>query len=175
MSDLIITEDPSNYPVPDEGLHSAVLVDALSLGTLETPWGAKQKVSLIFELETEDENGKRFIVGKRFTRSLHEKASLRKFLQKWRGVIYTPAELSQGVNLEEFIGMSATLFLVHNDNSDTEKTYANIESILPYKDPTTGEVAYFSLKPSGEYTRVINREGYKEPEQYAETVNGHKG
>ena len=68
MSDLLIREDPSLYPVPEEGLHSAVLVDAVDLGQLETPWGPKHKVSLIFELETTDEEGRRFIVGKRFTR-----------------------------------------------------------------------------------------------------------
>ncbi len=43
MSDLIITEDPDNYPVPDEGLHSSVLVDAVNLGTLDSPWGSKKK------------------------------------------------------------------------------------------------------------------------------------
>jgi len=171
MSDLIITEDPSNYPVPDEGLHSAVLVDAVNLGTLETPWGPKEKVSLIFELQSTDEEGKPFIVGKRFTRSMNEKASLRKFLEKWRSVKFTAAELQQGVNLENLIGMSATLFIVLNETE--ERTYANIESVLPYKNKH-GDIDHFALKPSGEYTRVINREGYKEPNEYAEAVNGQQ-
>ena len=169
MSDLIITEDPSNYPVPDEGLHSAVLVDAVNLGTLETPWGPKEKVSLIFELQSTDEDGKRFIVGKRFTRSLNEKAALRKFLEKWRGMKYTPAELQQGIDLENLLGMSSTLFVVLNETE--ERTYANIESILPYKNKH-GDIDHFALKPSGEYTRVIHREGYKEPEEYADSLNG---
>ena len=169
MSDLIITEDPSNYPVPDEGLHSAVLVDAVNLGTLETPWGPKEKVSLIFELQSTDEDGRHFIVGKRFTRSLNEKAALRKFLEKWRGIKYTPAELQQGIDLGNLLGMSSTLFVVLNETE--ERTYANVESILPYKNKH-GNIDHFALQPSGEYTRVIHREGYKEPEQYAETVNG---
>lgn len=169
MEDLIIKEDPSQYPIPDEGLHNAVLLDAVSLGLLETPWGPKEKVSLIFELQSTDEDGKPFIVGKRFTRSLNEKASLRKFLEKWRGAKYSASELSEGVDLENLIGMSATLFIVHNESD--EKTFANIESVIPYKSQKTGEIAYFELKPSGDYTRVINREGYKKPEEYAETVN----
>ena len=171
MSDLIITEDPSNYPVPDEGLHSAVLVDAVNLGTLETPWGPKEKVSLIFELQSTDEDGKRFIVGKRFTRSLNEKASLRKFLEKWRGIKYTPAELQQGVDLENLLGMSATLFIVLNETE--ERIYANIESVLSYKN-RHGDIDHFALQPSGEYTRVIHREGYKEPEEFAEAVNAQQ-
>jgi len=174
MSDLIIKEDPSQYPIPDEGLHNAVLVDAVDLGQLETPWGPKHKISLIFELQSKDEDGKPFNVGKRFTRSLNEKASLRKFLEKWRGAKYSPSELSEGVDLENFIGMSATLFIVHNDSSDTERTYANIESVIPYKSQKTGEIAYFELKPSGDYTRVKDREGYQKPEEYAETVNNGK-
>ena len=169
MSDLLIREDPSLYPVPDEGLHSAVLVDAVNLGTLETPWGPKEKVSLIFELETTDEEGRRFIVGKRFTKSLNEKASLRKFLEKWRGSKYTPDELQKGVDLENLIGLNATLFIVQNETE--ERIYANIESILPYKDKK-GNVVLYDLLPSGEYIRVKEREGYKEPEQYAEAVNG---
>lgn len=169
MSDLIITEDPSNYPVPDEGLHSAVLVDAVDIGTVETPWGPKQKVSLLFELESVDESNKQFIVGKRFTRSLNEKASLRKFLEKWKGSKYTPAELQAGIDLEDLVGMSATLFIIHNETE--ERTYANIESILPYKNKN-GDVSHFALQPSGDYIRVINRPDYKEPEEYAEAVNG---
>jgi hypothetical protein len=170
MSDLIITEDPSNYPVPDEGLHAAVLVDAVDIGTVETPWGPKQKVSLIFELQDTDEDGNPFIVGKRFTKSLNEKASLRKFLEKWRAAKYTPAELQQGVDLENLIGLSATLFIVLNETE--ERTYANIESVLPYKS-ANGTPDPYGLEPSGHYTRVIHREGYKEPEEYAvESQNG---
>ena len=173
MSDLTIKEDPSLYPVPKEGLHSAVLVDAVDVGTVDTPWGAKQKVSLIFELQATDEEGRNFIVGKRFTRSLNEKSSLRKFLEKWRGVKYTPAELQEGINLENFLELNATLFIVLNEKE--ERTYANIESILPCKDPESGAVMFYDLKPSGEYTRVIEREGHKESEQYAEAVNNCHG
>jgi len=173
MSDLIIKEDASLYPTPSEGLHSAVLVDAISLGQLETPWGPKEKVSLIFELQSTDEDGRHFIVGKRFTRSLNEKASLRKFLEKWRGEKYTPAELQEGIDLENFLGLNATLFIVLNEKE--ERTYANIESVLPCKDPESGAVMFYDLKPSGEYIRVIEREGYKEPEQYAESVNNGHG
>jgi hypothetical protein len=166
---IVIKEDPSMYPVPDEGLHKAVLVDAVDLGDLETPWGPKHKVSLIFELQETSEEGDHFIVGKRFTKSLNEKAALRKFLEKWRGEKYSPSELQQGVDLENLLGLNATLFIVHNETE--ERTYANIESILPCKNDQ-GEIMLYKLKPSGNYTRVIDREGYQEPSEYAESVNG---
>ena len=168
MPDLLIREDPSLYPVPDEGLHSAVLVDAVDLGSLETPWGTKHKVSLIFELEEETEDGKRFVVGKRFTKSLNEKSALRKFLEKWLGKKLTTEELREGVNLEDLVGLNANLFIVHNDTDD--RTYANIESVLPYKDQK-GKPNPYRLKASDQYTRVIHREDYKEPEEYSAMMN----
>lgn len=45
--------------------------------------------------------------------------------------MYTPEELQLGVDLENLLDMSATLFIAHNETE--ERTYANIESILPFK------------------------------------------
>ena len=42
MSELLIREDPSLYPTPDEGLHSAVCVDAVDLGQ-QRPGGIAEK------------------------------------------------------------------------------------------------------------------------------------
>jgi len=145
---ITISEYISRNPVPDEGWYSALLVDAVDIGTIETPWGPENKVLLLFELESEDDNGNRFIVGKRFTRSYNEIAALRNFLENWRGIKYTPAEVKHGVDLENLIGMSATLYIAHNENE--ERTIVNIESIYPFKD-TNGDVDHFALKPSGDY------------------------
>jgi len=165
---LIIKEDPSEYPLCPDGLHAAVLVDAVDLGKQESPWGAKHKLSLVFETQTQDEEGKPFILVKRYTWSLHEKSNLRKDLERFRGHKLEPSELKEGVDLESYIGMSCNILVVHNEVEDG-KVYANIESVLPYKN-AKGEVAYFELKPSGNYQRVIERPEYKTPEEYA--LNG---
>lgn len=65
--------------------------------------------------------------------------------------------------------MSATLFIVHNETE--ERTYSNIESVLPFKNEQR-VVSPYEPKRSGQYTRVIDREGYQQPEEYAESVNG---
>ena len=75
------------------------------------------------------------------------------------------------VDLVEYISMNATLFITHNVTD--ERTYANVESILPHKN-SRGKPAPFEQKPSGEYVRVIERDGYLKPEEYAESVNGSK-
>jgi len=64
--------------------------------------------------------------------------------------------------------MSCNILIVQNEVEDG-KVYANIESVLPYKN-AKGEVAYFELKPSGNYQRVIERPDYKTPVEFA--LNG---
>jgi len=168
---LIIKEDPSQYPLPPEGLHVAVCVDVVDLGELETPFGRKHKLSVIWELAETDDDGAHYIVGKRYTWSLNEKSNLRKDLERWRGGRYASEQLQEGVDLEEYLGMNATLFITHNVTD--ERTYANVESILPHKN-SRGKPAPVEQKPSGEYVRVIERDGYLKPEEYAESVNGSK-
>lgn len=164
---LIIKEDPSDFPLAPDGLHSAVIVDAVDLGQQESPWGAKHKLSLVFETQLQDEEGSHYILAKRYTWSLHEKSSLRKDLERLLGKKFTSEELLSGVNLEDYIGMSCQVLVVHNETDD--RTYANIESILPYKNASS-QVAKNTIKSSGNYQRVIDRAEYKTPDEFA--LNG---
>lgn len=166
---LIIKEEKIEYPLAPDGLLDAVLVDVVDLGELDTPWGAKHKLSLVFELEDTDSEGKHYIVTKRYTWSLNEKSNLRKDLERWRGSKFTKDELESGIDMEAFIGLNATLFISHNESEEHGKTFANIETILPRK--KNNKVVFYDLKPSGDYTRVVERENYKEPKEYAEMVN----
>jgi len=43
--------------------------------------------------------------------------------------------------------------------------------VLPYKQ-ANGTPDPYDLEPSAQYTRIIHREGYKEPQEYAESING---
>tara|TARA_R110002096_G_scaffold97694_7_gene217682 strand:- start:2334 stop:2840 length:507 start_codon:yes stop_codon:yes gene_type:complete len=165
---LIVKDEEKEFPLCHDGLHSAVLVDAVDLGHQESKFGTKHKLSLVFETQLQDEEGNHFILAKRYTWSLHEKSNLRKDLERFRGHKLEASELKEGVDLEAYIGMSCNILVVHNEVEDG-KVYANIESVLPYKD-SKNQVAYFELKPSGNYQRVIEREGYKTPEEFA--LNG---
>ena len=171
MSDLIIKEEKTEFPLAPDGLQDAVLVDVVDLGILSTKFGDKHKLSLVFELEEQDSEGKHYVLIKRYTRSLNEKSNLRKDLERWRGSKFTKDELENGVNMEaEFIGLNATLFISHHFSQDHDKTFANIETILPRK--KANKMIYYDQTPSGEYTRVKDREGYKKPAEFAESVNG---
>ena len=167
---LIIKEEKIEYPLAPDGLLDALLVDVVDLGELDTPWGPKHKLSLVSELEDTDSEGKHFIVTKRYTWSLNEKSNLRKDLERWRGSKFSGDELESGVDMEAFIGLNATLFISHNESEEHGKTFANIETILPRK--KNNKVVFYDLKASGDYTRVVERENYKEPEEYAAEMNG---
>jgi len=170
MPPLIIKDEPSEYPLCPDGLHAAILVDAVDLGKQESPWGAKHKLSLVFETQLTDEDDKPFIIVKRYTWSLHEKSNLRKDLERFRGHKLDLNELKEGVDLEAYIGMSCNILVVHNEVEDG-KIYANIESVLPYKN-AKGKLSYFELAPSGTYQRVIERDNYLQPEEFAMAKNG---
>jgi hypothetical protein len=162
---LIITENPEEYPLCPDGLHSASIVDCVDLGQQESKFGVRHKLSIVFETQILDDDGKPFILVKRYTWSLHEKSNLRKDLERFRGQKFTHEELMDGVDLESYIGMSCNILIVHNEVEDG-KVYANIESVLPYKN-ANGQVEYFAITSSGNYQRVIERADYKTPEEFA--------
>ena len=95
---IMVRDNRAFTPTP-EGLHQAVCVDVVDLGLVDGPWGAKPTVELRWELDlANEETGRPFLVSKRYTLSLNEKATLRQHLQAWRGRAFTPPELEGFVN-----------------------------------------------------------------------------
>ena len=167
---LIVKDEEKEFPLCPDGLHAAILVDAVDLGKQESKFGTKHKLSLVFETQLTDEDDKPYILAKRYTWSLHEKSNLRKDLERFRGHKLEASELKEGVDLEAYIGMSCNILVVHNEVEDG-KIYANIESVLPFKN-SRGLVAYNELTPSGNYQRVVDRDSYLQPEEFAMTKIG---
>ena len=98
------------------------------LGTLKTA----NKVQLTWELPTElkvfkEENGEQpYVLSKDFTLSMHEKSSLRKWLEAWRGKNFTVAE-SEAFDITNLVGKACMLNVIHTTKND--KTYANISGV----------------------------------------------
>lgn len=134
MADQVVAKAASegSYTPAPEGQYNAVCVDVIDMGLVTTTgtWGTKTqpKVALVFQIdEVDPDTGKRFEVAERFTVSMHEKATLRKFLSQWRGKSYSEAEAANGVPLDKLEGQPAVITVEHRVNGD--KTYANILSI----------------------------------------------
>lgn len=127
----IIAREPEgkNFTPAPEGIHVACCCDVVDLGLSDQGYGEKHYVEVRFQLEDADETGRRFMVRRRYTLSLGEKATLRKDLETWRGRKFSREELA-GFDLERLIGVPAQVQVVHK-LSDQGKTFANISAVIP--------------------------------------------
>jgi hypothetical protein len=139
-------------PAP-EGLHRAVCCDIVELGLQDTPWGKKRKIEIRWQIDEMMENGKPFLVTKRYGASLHPKANLRIDLESWRGRPFTDKE-AEDFDLEVLLGVNAQLNIIHNKTEAA--TWANVKAIVP------GSKGVAPLEVS-DYIRVCKREGYEPP------------
>src|SRR5262245_33952889 len=122
----------SKYTPPAEGLYGAVCCDVEALGEERNQFSGRmeEKVRISHQLdETNPETGKPYIVSRKYTNSLHEKATLRKHLESWRGRKFTDAELA-GFDLERLIGAPSQIQIVHELGQD-QKVYGVIQAIVP--------------------------------------------
>lgn len=117
-------------PAP-AGVHAAVCVDIVDLGELEVTYGGKtkrqHKIKIVWQIEELRDDGKQFLLQKRYTLSLHEKAGLRKDLESWRGRQFTEEEL-RGFDVEVLLGKECMLSVFHNFKDGS--TYANVNAIM---------------------------------------------
>jgi hypothetical protein len=119
-------------PVPD-GTHLGICYRVIDLGTQSTTFNgeAKQahKVLLTWELPQElMDDGRPYMISQSYTWSMHEKATLRKSLEAWRGMAFTERDFGpNGFDIKNVLGKACTLSVVHT--SKNGNTYANISSI----------------------------------------------
>src|SRR5690242_4836503 len=116
------TESKSFTPAP-EGTHQAVCVDVIDKGMLPNKFkeGTLQhKIDVAWQINELRDDGKRYLVYKRYTLSLNEKANLRKDLESWRGKGFTRDE-EMGFDVEKLIGANCLINVTHRTVAD--KTY----------------------------------------------------
>jgi hypothetical protein len=160
---------PSNggdFTPSPAGTHLAICYRVLDLGTQDGTWEGKptQKHQVMIGWELCDErmeDGRPFTVGKRYTFSSSEKATLRKDLEAWRGRAFSDAELTggppDGFHIRKIIGVPCLLTVIHEVGRDG-RTRARISSVTKIM---KGQAAprmvnppqYLSLAP-GEFDRA---------------------
>jgi hypothetical protein len=132
---ITATSTPSNSIEPIEpGTYAARCYSMVHIGTNEEEiQGTKKtlnKVRMTFELPTElfvfkEENGEQpRVISKEFTLSMHEKSTLRPFLQAWRGQDFTEEE-AQSFDVLKLLGVPCLLTII-NKTSGKGKNYATI-------------------------------------------------
>ena len=130
---VMVKETGGDYEHPPVGMQNAICCRVFDLGQQPGFQGKVQhKVLIMWELEERKQKGewagKRFLVSRRYTASLNEKATLRKDLESWRSKGFTADELD-GFDLEVVVGKGCTLNLVENENNG--RTYINVAAVLP--------------------------------------------
>jgi hypothetical protein len=123
----------SSYAPLEAGTYPARCVGVIDLGVQHSDYTGKdsERVRIIWELPTEttevDGVAKPRWMSKPYTASLHEKASLRKDLDSWRGKPFTPEELA-GFSLRNIVNAPCLLTIVHQTGTNGN-TYAKVGAI----------------------------------------------
>jgi hypothetical protein len=106
MAIIATAGDSKLYTPAPVGAHQAVCVDVIDKGIVEVTYAGKtkkqHKISLAWQIDETRDDGKRFLVYKRYTLSLNEKATLRKDLESWRGKAFTRDE-EMGFDVEQVL------------------------------------------------------------------------
>ena len=133
VPDAVIVKESAGYEIPPEGIHQAVCCDIINLGEIETKFGKKQQVAIVFQLECDGgfkrTDGSRFEISRRFNPTLTN-SSLKKFLEQWRGRAFTKEELDGGFDLAKLHKANAQIQVIHAPGE--KGTFANIASIQPH-------------------------------------------
>lgn len=105
-----------NYTPPPVGTHSAICIAFIDLGTQKGEYmgEAKHRREVIIQWELPMEmmpDGRPFVVSKRYTWSMSEKATLRKHLAAWRGKDFTDEDFGgeKPFDTKNILGAACTL------------------------------------------------------------------
>ena len=183
-----------NFQLTPAGNHVAICYRFIDLGTQLVEWKGTQKTQrkvlisweLPNELMTEGEAaGRPFSIGKKYTWSMHEKATLRHDLESWRNRSFVDDDFAgpNRFNVKNIIGKPCMLSVVHE--SKDGNTYANINSIASMPKGITAPAhinppVYFSLMPEFFDNATLDglsdklKEIIKGSPEYKEIVDGVK-
>lgn len=129
---LVAKQTGSDRVPAPAGTHLAICYALFDLGTQTDTFSGRttvaKKVRIVWELCHEKlQDGKPFSVGVFYTNSLHEKATMRKHLEAWRGRAFSPEEL-KGFNLGNILGKPCMLNIAHKEKDG--KVYENVTAIM---------------------------------------------
>lgn len=154
-----------SYAPPPPGTHPAVCYRFIDLGTQRSTFNGEaktaRKVMLSWEItdpEIRMEDDQPFTISSRYTWSMHEKATLRKTLEAWRGQAFQDSDFgSGGFNVKKLLGVGCFLSILHEDKDG--KTYANISAVMKLPKgiapgALVNEPVYLSLEPD-EFDRDV--------------------
>lgn len=157
------------------GVHDAVCAFVEDVGHEHSEKFDKfvHKVVIVWEVNVPMDDGRPFMISKRYTVSLSDKSHLRKDLEGWRSKKFTEQEL-QGFDLEVLRGKQCQLHIIHTEKNG--KTYANIQSVLPKnKNAPAIQVVATEVPEWIGKLREANEAAYAKVEQAPVVITGLDG
>ena len=151
---LTVRKPEGEFQLAPQGTHVGSCYMVVDMGLQDTPFGAKHKIRVGWELSEEPmEDGRPFVVSKEYTASLHPDSTLAQDLISWRGRAFTDEELA-GFDVFKVLGAYCMLTVIHQI-SKTGKQYANVKSVTSVpkgvpKPEAKNEVLSFSLESPDE-------------------------
>ena len=158
MADVIIVRDRVSFPPHPAGQYAATCVDVVDLGERVESYAGSDprvvsKLALVFATSERRQDGEHSTVSAEFTRSMHEKASLRRFLEDWEGRSYARDHLEAGIPLHDLVGKPALITVEHR-RSTKGSAYAKIKGITPLpKSMPAVDIANYKRAPHWEDRR----------------------
>jgi hypothetical protein len=125
-----------------------VFSDVEDLGEVETQYGKKRQIRLVWQLAAKMEDGRPFTIGRRYGLSLHEKSALFKDLKS-----FAKKAPPQKLTLDTLIGQPCQILVTHVERDGS--TFANVQAVLP--------AGANKVKVDKDFVRKCNRPGAPKP------------
>lgn len=139
MAILAEKKEGGNFQKIEPGTYIARCYSMIEIGTIKEDYNGEskmqKKVNITWELPTEKavfntEKGEEpFVVSKTYTLSMHEKSTLRRDLESWRGKGFTEEEAKK-FDITKLLGVPAMISVIQRPKkNDATKTVTDVSSI----------------------------------------------
>lgn len=174
-----------DYEMIAPGTYAARCYGIADIGSQLTTFGVKHQIMFFWEFPTElmqrgTNAGKPFVISAVYNLTSGgggKKSAMVKMLESWRGQPFSEEDY-KNFEIGRVLGVPCLIGVVHNENADKNRTYANISSIMlvPKGMEVSGginERFYFTFNPysNSEFEKMPEwvREKVKKSPEYAET------
>ena len=123
---MLIDNNSKNFENPSTGTFLGTIIDVVDLGKIQTQWGEKVKIRIVWVLDKNDSEGNPFRVMRQVSASMNEKAALYELV---KGVLGTAPPVP--FDDQTLLGRSNQLVIVKETDSKTGREFANVKVILP--------------------------------------------
>ena len=122
---------PNSAPLAPAGFHRGVLQAVVDLGMQPSAkFAPRHEILFVFELsDVKRDDGTPADVSARVTASIGKKATLRQWLESWRGAPFKSEQEAYDLDLTTLVGKPVFIQVVHNPSGD--RVYANVKNLAP--------------------------------------------